>query len=89
MGLISGILTLPLAPVRVVFWLGDVLREQAEHQLYDPGVIRRQLEDLEDARAAGRVGEEEADRQEQELLDRLFRSPTAASRPAPGADGGG
>jgi hypothetical protein len=82
MGLVSGILTLPLAPVRVVFWLGDVLREQAEHQLYDPGVIRRQLEDLQDARDAGRIGADEADRQEQELLDRLFR-------PAPGPDGGG
>jgi hypothetical protein len=89
MGLISGILTLPLAPVRVVFWLGDVLREQAEHQLYDPGVIRRQLEDLQDARDEGRIGDEEAARQEQELLDRLFRSPTTASRPAPGTDGGG
>ena len=72
MGLISAVLTLPLAPVRVVFWLGDVLREQAEHQLYDPGVIRRQLEDLADARAEGRIGEDEATRQEQELLDRLF-----------------
>ncbi|WP_327000064.1 gas vesicle protein GvpG [Dactylosporangium sp. NBC_01737] len=76
MGLLSGILTLPLAPVRVVFWLGDVIREQAEHQLYDPGVIRRRLEDLQDARVAGRISEQDADREEQELLDRLFRSPS-------------
>ncbi len=76
MGLISGILTLPLAPVRAVFWVGEVLREQAEHQLYDPGVIRRQLEDLQDARDAGRIDEQDAARQEQELLDRLFRAPS-------------
>jgi len=88
-GLLSAIVTLPLAPVRVVFWLGDVLREQAEHQLYDPGVIRRRLEDLQDARDAGHIDEQDAAREEQELLDRLFQAPAAAGRPAPGTNGGG
>ncbi|MER7008162.1 gas vesicle protein GvpG [Dactylosporangium sp. NPDC000555] len=73
MGLVSGILTLPLAPVRVVLWLGEVLRDQAEHQLYDPNVIRRQIEELEEARADGRIREEDANRQEEELLGRLLR----------------
>jgi hypothetical protein len=72
-GLISGILTLPLAPVRAVIWLGDTIRDEVEHQLYDPNVIRRQLEELEEARAAGRISEEDAARQEQELLGRLIR----------------
>lgn len=73
MGLFSGILTLPLAPLRVVLWLGDVLREQVEYQLYDPKVIQRQLEEIEEARAAGRISEDEAARQEHELLSRLFQ----------------
>jgi hypothetical protein len=82
MGLVSAILTSPLAPVRVVFWLGEVLREEAEHQLHDPGVIRRQLEDLADARAAGRIGGDEAAVQEQHLLDRLFSAGRAAGHTA-------
>ncbi|WP_432839647.1 gas vesicle protein GvpG [Dactylosporangium sp. CA-092794] len=73
MGLISGILTLPLAPVRGVVWLGGVLRDQAEHQLYDPAAIRRQLEELDEARAADLISAEEAAERQQELLDRLFR----------------
>ena len=74
MGLVSGILTLPLAPVRVVLWAGNLLKEQAERQLYDPGVIRRQIEELEEAQAAGAISDDEAAEREQELLDRLFRS---------------
>jgi cytochrome c-type biogenesis protein CcmH/NrfG len=72
-GLVSAILTLPLAPVRAVIWLGEVLRDQVEHELYDPNVIRRQLEEIEEARAAGRMSEEDAARQEQELLSRLIQ----------------
>jgi hypothetical protein len=32
-GLISGIFTLPVAPVRLVVWLGEVLQEQVEREL--------------------------------------------------------
>ncbi|MFG2041821.1 gas vesicle protein GvpG [Dactylosporangium sp. NPDC048998] len=85
MGLVSGILTLPFAPVRGVVWLGNVLREQAEHQLYDPNVIRRQIEEIEEARAEGRIGEEEAARQEEELLGRLFRPSGAGGSTTAGA----
>jgi len=74
MGLVTGILTLPFAPARMVVWLGGVIRDQVEHELYDPAVIRRQLEELDEARSAGRIDEQEAARQEQDLLDRLFRS---------------
>jgi len=41
MGLLSGLLGLPLAPVRGVVWVADVIRQQAEKQYYDPAEIRR------------------------------------------------
>lgn len=81
MGLISGILTLPLAPIRVVLWLGEVLQEQVNRELYDPAVIRRQLEELDEARAAGLISEEEAAQREEELLSRLIQVNTGSTAP--------
>ena len=79
MGLFSGILTLPLAPVRVALWVGEVIREQVEHQMYDPAVIRHQIEEIDEARAAGRIAPADADRQQRELIGRLVRPARPAS----------
>jgi hypothetical protein len=72
MGLISGLLTLPLAPVRSVVWLAERILEQAEQQMYDPVTVRRQLSEVEDARAAGQLSDEEAADLENELLSRMI-----------------
>jgi hypothetical protein len=72
MGLISGLLTLPLAPVRGTVWLAERIQEQAENELYDEGAIRSQLMDIEAAREAGEIGDEEATAAEDALLERLI-----------------
>lgn len=72
MGLITGLLTLPLAPVRGVAWLSERILEQAERQMYDPAVIRRQLAEVDAARRDGRLPDEEATALENELLARLM-----------------
>ena len=72
MGLISGLLTLPLAPVRGTVWLAERIQEQAEAELYDEDVIRAQLMDIDAAREAGEIGDKEATRAEDELLERLI-----------------
>ncbi|MGI5240753.1 gas vesicle protein GvpG [Dactylosporangium sp. CA-139066] len=74
MGLVSAILTLPLAPARMVIWVGEVIRDQVEHELYDPTVIRRKLVEVDEAKAAGRIEPEEADRQQRELIGRLLQT---------------
>jgi len=71
-GLISGLLTLPLAPVRGTVWLAERIQEQAEAELYDEDVIRAQLMDIDAAREAGEIGDKEATRVEDELLERLI-----------------
>lgn len=76
MGLLTGLVTLPLAPVRGVVWLAERVREQAEQELYDPAAIQRQLEEVEEARQAGAISEEESARLEEQLLSRLFGSDT-------------
>ena len=40
MGLISGLLTLPLAPVRGTVWIAEQVLEQAEREYYDEGAIQ-------------------------------------------------
>ncbi len=71
MGLISGLLTLPLAPVRGVAWIAEILHEQALAEFYDENTIRRALTELELAREAGQLDEDEYERQADLLLERL------------------
>jgi hypothetical protein len=72
MGLISGLLTLPLAPVRGTVWLAERIQEQAEDELYDESAIRQGLLDLEAARQAGALDEEEIAAAEDALIERLM-----------------
>jgi chorismate mutase len=71
-GLLTGLLTLPLAPVRGVLWMAEQIREHAEEQYYDPTRIRAQLEAIDEARQSGELSDEEADELENELLQRLM-----------------
>lgn len=71
MGLIGEVLLLPFAPVRGSGWvIAQVLRE-AERIYYDPATVRAELARLEEQLEAGEITEEEFDRREDELLDRL------------------
>ena len=84
MGLISEVLLLPFAPVRGSAWvIGQVLRE-AERIYYDPAAVRAELARLEERLEAGEITEEEFDRMEDELLDRL----EIATRRSAGTDDG-
>jgi len=74
MGLISGLLTLPLAPVRGTVWVAEQVLEEAERQHYDPARIRRELEDVDELRRAGEITEEQAEQLEDDLVERLMES---------------
>jgi hypothetical protein len=71
-GLISGLLLLPLAPVRGTVWIAEKVLEQAEREYYDPGAIRAQLMEIEAAREAGEIDEQTAADAEDALLERLI-----------------
>ncbi|GAA2275595.1 MULTISPECIES: gas vesicle protein GvpG [Kitasatospora] len=71
MGLITQILTLPLAPVRGTVWVLERVLEAAEDKYYDPVPVEQELAALEKALLAGDIDEETFDRREDELLDRL------------------
>ncbi len=73
MGLVSSILSLPLAPVRGVIWLGELIQDQVEQQLHDPARLRRELEEIDRAAAAGELSAEEAGQAQQAVLNRMTR----------------
>lgn len=72
MGLISGLVKLPLAPVRGVVWVADQVLQEAERQYYDPALIRQELDEVDQLRRDGLIDPEEADEREEELIARLM-----------------
>jgi Gas vesicle protein G len=74
MGLITGLLTLPLAPLRGVAWIAEQVREEAERQWMDPAALQEALDDVQARREAGLIDDTEADRLEEELIERLLES---------------
>lgn len=72
MGLITGLLTLPLAPVRGTIWIAERVLEEAERQLESPEAIEQQIVDAEEAYERGELSEEEFELIEEELVARLL-----------------
>jgi hypothetical protein len=71
LGLFTGLLLLPLAPVRGTVWIAEQLVAEAERELDDERVVRRLLLEAEAALERGELSEAEYDRIEDELLERL------------------
>jgi hypothetical protein len=72
LGLITGLLTLPLAPVRGVAWVAEQLAAEAERELHgNSETLRRELTELQRDRAFGQVDDDEYTEREAALLARL------------------
>lgn len=83
MGLMIGLLTLPLAPIRGVTWIAEQIRQEADRQWSDPAQLRAQLADIQALREAGAIEADDADQLEEELVQRLL----ATERPGMTAGG--
>jgi hypothetical protein len=68
MGLLSGTLLLPLAPVRGVIRLAEVIQRQVEQELHNPARTRQQLEELEEARERGEISVDEEKQAQKQIL---------------------
>ncbi len=73
MGLFTGLILLPLAPVRGVAWLGEQVLEQATREAGDGSEIGDQLERLDEAEAAGEITADERAQAEDQLVAELMR----------------
>jgi Gas vesicle protein G len=71
-GLIGNIVLLPLAPVRGVGWVAQVLADEAEREMAAEASPTRALEDLAAAVANGEMTPEEAEAAEAEIVERML-----------------
>lgn len=71
MGLFTGLLLLPLAPLRGTVWIAEKLMDYAENELGDEPTVRRLLAEAELAYESGELTEAEYEAVEDELLERL------------------
>ncbi|MBV9941184.1 MAG: gas vesicle protein GvpG [Solirubrobacterales bacterium] len=71
MGMFTGLLTLPLAPVRGVAWIAEQVMEEMERELYDEDNIRREMLQLELDFEDGLIDNDERQVREDALLERL------------------
>jgi hypothetical protein len=71
MGLLSLPFRLPFLPVQAVVRLAEVIQEEAERTYYDPATIRRELAEIERARAAGDISEKDAAQLQNQVVARL------------------
>ena len=73
MGFLTGLILLPLAPLRGTIWLAERLAEVAERELDSDTVLRRLLVEAEMAYDSGELSLEEYEQVEDALLERLER----------------
>ncbi|MGW4438339.1 gas vesicle protein GvpG [Streptomyces sp. NPDC004596] len=71
MGLLTALLTAPLAPVRGVVWVADQLAEAADREVNDPAAVRARLAVLNRALEDGEIDLADFEREEDRLLDLL------------------
>ena len=71
MGLLTGLLTLPLAPVRGTVWIAEQLAAEAQRQLREAESPRRRLLTAERQLELGLLTVDEYEAIEEEALDAL------------------
>jgi PHD/YefM family antitoxin component YafN of YafNO toxin-antitoxin module len=71
MGIFTGLLTLPLAPIRGTVWIAEQLAAEAERELHGEKSARRRLAIAERQLDVGVISLEEYEAIEEEALDRL------------------
>lgn len=71
MSLLTLPFRLPFLPMQAIVRLAQVIQEEAERTLHDPATIRRELEEIEQARASGEITDEEAAQLQNEVVARL------------------
>lgn len=71
MGLLKGLVMLPLAPAMGAVWVAKQVQAQAEREMFSPEGVMTDLARLQQELDEGLIAEEEYLEVEDELLDRL------------------
>ena len=72
MGFLFDLITLPvLGAPKLVLWLAGIVAEEMEREAMDEGRVRSELMELQQQYETGELADEDYDRQERALLERL------------------
>jgi cytochrome c-type biogenesis protein CcmH/NrfG len=74
MGVMSWLILWPLAPVRGVVSLAELIQRRVNEELNNSATARRQLEELEEARGRGEISPEQEHQAQEQVLSRRIRS---------------
>ena len=73
--MLTQVLSYPLTgPLRMSMWLLRTIAERADAELYDEGKIRKDLVNLELSLDMGEIAEEDYQKAEDDLMERLRES---------------
>jgi hypothetical protein len=75
MDLLTLLFRLPFVPLRGFVQLATILHDQAERELHDPASVRRQLEEVEQARVSGEMSDQDIAHVEGQAVGRLLSTP--------------
>jgi hypothetical protein len=70
---ITALVLLPLAPVRGVLWVAEQITEEVNRQYYGEAAIVKELRQVDEARRAGKLDEDEAAKREEQLIERRLQ----------------
>jgi hypothetical protein len=87
-GLIKELVLLPVAPLRFTVWVAEQVTEEADRQQYSVGAGVQQLDEIEQAREKGELGEEEAEEREGEVIDQQLTGAPSTTEQEGDAEGG-
>ena len=87
MGLLTLPFRLPFLPIQGVVRLAQIIQDEAERTLNDPATIRRELAEIERARAADEISEEEAAQLQNEVVARLTQVRVSGAAAGDGDEG--
>jgi hypothetical protein len=73
MGLVTGLLLLPLAPVRGVAWIAEIIAEEAAREMQAADSPERALAELEAARASGEISDADFEALETQLIEEALQ----------------
>ncbi len=86
MNLFTFLFRLPLLPVRSFVQLATLIKEEAEQEMANPVMIRRELEHAERARASGEISDEQAAEFQRAAFAEFARARRGTAA-APGSEG--
>jgi len=82
MSLLTLPFRLPFLPMQAVVRLAEIIQEEAERTYYDPATIRRELAEIERARVASEISDEDAAQLQNEVVVRLTQVRVTGAAPA-------